>query len=69
VMTGKTVSEGLDARATIAALEPVRSIVDVTVYVWEADTERWRLLSLGETRALWERRAAILEDGAAREAA
>ncbi|MDQ6816091.1 MAG: hypothetical protein M3018_01620 [Actinomycetota bacterium] len=69
VMTGKTVSEGLDARAAIAALERVRSIVDVTVYVWEADTKRWRLLTLGETRALWVRRAGALEAGTAGKAA
>jgi hypothetical protein len=56
VMTREVISEGVDARGAVAALEQVRSIVDVTVYVWEPDTERWRLLTLAETRALWDYR-------------
>jgi hypothetical protein len=34
----------------------VRSSVDVHVYVWEPDDDRWRLLTLVEQRTLWERR-------------
>jgi hypothetical protein len=56
VMSREVISEGVDARAAVAALEGVRSIVDVTVYVWEPDAERWRLLTLAETRALWKHR-------------
>ena len=36
----------------------VSSPVDVNVYVWAPKAERWRLLTLAEKRALWERRAA-----------
>jgi hypothetical protein len=56
VMTRQVVAEGVDARGAVAALAGVRSIVDVTVYVWEPDPERWRLLTLAETRALWDYR-------------
>lgn len=53
VMTRQVISEGIDARAAVAALEGARSIVDVTVYVREPDSTRWRLLTLAETRVLW----------------
>jgi hypothetical protein len=57
VMSRQVLAEGVDARAAVAALEGVRSIVDATVYVWEPDSERWRMLTLAETRALWDHRA------------
>ena len=57
VMTRRVLAENADARATLDALRDVRSIVDVTVYIWEPDAERWRMLSFTETRALWDRRA------------
>jgi hypothetical protein len=38
-------------------LAGVRSSVDVTVYVWEPAAGEWRLLTMAEQRALWERRA------------
>lgn len=53
VMSRRVLAEGADARATVAALEGVRSIVDVTIYVWDAERERWQMLTLAETRALW----------------
>jgi hypothetical protein len=56
VMTRQVLSEGTDARAATAALEGVRSIVDATVYVREPGSTRWRLLSLAETKVLWDRR-------------
>jgi hypothetical protein len=56
VMTREPLAEDVDARVAVQALEAVRSIVDVIVYVWEPDTERWRLLSFGETQALWDHR-------------
>ena len=58
VMTREVLAEGADAAATVRELEQVRSIVDVTVYVWEPTTERWRMLTLDETKVLWEYRAA-----------
>ena len=56
VMTREVLGEDVDARATVELLDGVRSIVDVIVYVWEPEAERWRMLSFGETQALWERR-------------
>jgi hypothetical protein len=59
VMTREVLAEGADARATIQALEQVRSIVDVTIWVRQPETERWRMLSLEEARALWEYRGRV----------
>jgi hypothetical protein len=56
VMTREVLGEEIDARATVKLLEDVRSIVDVTVYVWEAQSERWRMLTFGETKLLWDHR-------------
>src|SRR5690242_5487153 len=59
VVTRQVLAEGTDARATIELLEGVRSIVDVTIWVWQPETERWRMLSLEEARALWEYRGRV----------
>jgi hypothetical protein len=56
VMTRQVLGEDVDARTAVELLADVRSIVDVIVYVWDQDAERWRLLSFGETRDLWDRR-------------
>ncbi len=53
VMTRAVLAEHADALTTVKALEDVRSIVDVTIYLWDPKRERWRLLSFGETQALW----------------
>jgi hypothetical protein len=58
VMTRQVLGEDVDARTAVELLADVRSIVDVIVYVWEPDAERWRMLSFGETRTLWDRRDA-----------
>lgn len=58
VMTRQVLGEDIDARAAVELLAGVRSIVDVIVHVWEPEAERWRMLSFGETQALWERRSA-----------
>ena len=57
VATRAVLAEGAGVRETLQALGDVRSIVDVTVSVWEPATERWRLLTLGEQRTLWDRRS------------
>jgi hypothetical protein len=57
VMSGQVLAQDVDARAAVAALEKVRSVVDVRVYVWQPRAKRWRLLNLGEQKAMWERRA------------
>jgi hypothetical protein len=53
VMTHEVLADGADPRATLELLAGVRSSVDVQVFVWEPEDERWRLLTLGEQRALW----------------
>jgi hypothetical protein len=61
VMTREVLAEETDARTTVEVLEDVPSIVDVTVYVWDAKAERWRMLTFGETKALWEYRGHLQE--------
>src|SRR5436190_16741017 len=56
VMTRQVLAEGVDAQGALEALDRVRSIVDVIVYVWDREAERWRMLTFDETRALWDRR-------------
>jgi hypothetical protein len=56
VMTRETLAEGADLPITVDLLGDVRSIVDVHVYVWDADRRRWRMLGLNEQRALWDAR-------------
>ena len=56
VMTREVLADGADTRATVKLIEDVRSIVDVTIWVWQPDAERWRMLTLEETRSLWEYR-------------
>lgn len=56
VMTREVLADGADTRTTVKLLEDVRSIVDVTIWVWQTDAERWRMLTLEETRSLWEYR-------------
>ena len=55
VVTRQTLAEGVDARDTVRALQGVRSIVDVSMSVWEPEAERWRLLTYDEGRLLWDR--------------
>jgi hypothetical protein len=56
LMSREVLAEGTSARETLLALQEVRSIVDVNVYVWQPDDERWRLLTLGEKRLMWDSR-------------
>jgi hypothetical protein len=65
VVTREVMAEGAGARATIQVLEQVRSIVDVTIWVWQPETERWRMLSLEEARALWDYRGRLRDEVAA----
>ncbi len=59
VMTREVLAEGADLRTTVKLLDDVRSIVDVTIWVWQPEAERWRMLTLEETRSLWEYRGAL----------
>jgi hypothetical protein len=56
VMTRQALAEDVDAPGAVEALEGVRSIVDINVYVWEPESGRWRRLTFGETKTLWEYR-------------
>jgi hypothetical protein len=53
VMTRQVLADDVDARATVAVLEDIRSVVDVLIDVWEPATGDWRRLTLGEQKALW----------------
>jgi hypothetical protein len=59
VMTGAVMAEDASTRATVDLLADVRSLADVQVYVWSDDAERWRLLTLGEQRKLWDLRRSL----------
>jgi hypothetical protein len=54
LMTQQLLVEDASTREAVDALKAVRSVVDVNVYVWQEEDERWRLLSFGEQRALWD---------------
>ncbi len=64
-MTRQVLAEHADARETVKLLEPVRSIVDVSIYVWDEPAEEWRRLTLGEQRKLWELRGRQRDGGRA----
>jgi len=64
ITTHRVLAEDADARATIAALRDVHSIVDVTISVWSEKDNRYRLLTHGEQKTLWD-----LRDAQARQAA
>lgn len=56
VMTREVLAEHANTRDTVRALTQVRSIVDVTIYLWEPKRERWRRLTFSEAAALWDYR-------------
>jgi hypothetical protein len=54
VMTNQALVDGASTRETVDALKRVRSVVDIIVYVWLPEDERWRMLTLAEQRSLWQ---------------
>ena len=52
-MTREVLAEDADGRALIDVLAGVSSVVDVHISVWDADGERWKLLSFAEQKAIW----------------
>ena len=56
LMTQEVLAEDVEARTTVDVLGGVRSIVDISVHVWDHEAERWRRLTFGETKALWDQR-------------
>ena len=61
VMTREVLADGVDTLTAVKLLEDVRSIVDVTIWVWQPVAERWRMLTLEEARSLWEYRGRVDE--------
>jgi hypothetical protein len=59
VMSRQVLADDVRARDAVRALQGVRSIVDVTLYVWDDETGRWRRLTFDETKVLWDRRGAL----------
>jgi hypothetical protein len=53
VMTKRVMAEDASARETVDLLRDTRSIVDVTVLVWEDKRGSWQELSLREKQMLW----------------
>jgi hypothetical protein len=56
VMTEQVLAEDAGARSVVDLLKDVRSVVDVRIYVWQPRAKKWRLLTFGEQKAMWERR-------------
>ena len=54
VMTRQHLLDDGGATDAIAVLKDVRSTVDVNVYVWQEDSARWRPLTFGEQRVMFE---------------
>ena len=53
VLSSQVLAEGVDVRAAVRALEGMRSVVDARIFRWDAERDRWRLLTLEEVKALW----------------
>jgi hypothetical protein len=56
VVTRELLADDADVRTMLAVLGRVEHVHDVTVFVWEPEDERWRLLSLAEQETVWRRR-------------
>ena len=53
VMTRRVLAEGADTRTTVDLLEKLRSLVDVSIYVWEEKAGKWQQLTQREAHMLW----------------
>ena len=53
VMTRLELAAGTSLRETVEALKGVRSVVDLTIFVWQPERKRWRMLTYDESRTLW----------------
>jgi len=54
LMTRQALVADAGIRETVEVLEGVRSIVDVNVYVWQEEHQRWWLMTFGQKRTLWD---------------
>jgi hypothetical protein len=65
VTTQRVLADGANTRATVELLRDVRSVVDVAISVWSEKDGRFRLLTHGEQKALWDLRGAVAANGQA----
>ncbi|HLY47660.1 MAG TPA: hypothetical protein VKR21_00555 [Solirubrobacteraceae bacterium] len=56
VLTQQVLADDVDARRAVETLASVRSVVDISIYVWDEALERWSRLPFGEAKALWDLR-------------
>ncbi len=56
VMTREVLADGASAREAIDVLKGFRSVVDVNLYVWQPEGERWRMLTFPECAEMWKLR-------------
>jgi hypothetical protein len=56
VMTRQVLAEDVDLRTTVDVLEGIRSVVDVSVYVWREQAQEWLPLSQRDRAKVWELR-------------
>jgi hypothetical protein len=54
VMTHEELADHVLAREALDVLREARSIVDVTIYVWQDERQRWRPLTFAERRVMWD---------------
>ncbi|HET7051460.1 MAG TPA: hypothetical protein VFI54_24545 [Solirubrobacteraceae bacterium] len=54
LMTRKELADGVLAQEALDVLRDARSIVDVNVYVWHEERDRWRPLTFAERRVMWD---------------
>jgi hypothetical protein len=59
VLSHERLADDVPARAAVDALAALRTPLDALVYMRDDKRDRWRLLSLGETKSLWELRARV----------
>jgi hypothetical protein len=59
VMSRRVLAADVDARGAVAALEGVRSVVDVDIDVWDPEAGAWRGLTLADRKTLWRYRGAV----------
>jgi hypothetical protein len=54
VMTHEELADHVLAREALDVLREARSIVDVTIYLWQDERQRWRPLTFAERRVMWD---------------
>jgi hypothetical protein len=53
LMTRQVLADDASTRTTVDLLKGIRSVVDVNMYVWEDEAQKWRLLTQEEQGAIW----------------